>query len=106
MIIKNYAVKGSTFGTPPTGENVTVLTGATNGTIVKSLELNTGSSASVVNVIRRNNSNVVYSSIKVDLSAYNYVVLWEGFVVIPSGHTLIINADNSQVECVANVIEL
>ena len=39
---------------------------------------------------------------------YNYVTLWDSasFVVLPSGHKLIINADNDSVQVVANVVEM
>lgn len=108
MVIKNYKVKGSvtTSGTDPVFNDVEILTGSTQSTIVKALELNAGEEDSVVYIIRKDGSNTEYSRVKLDLTAYNYVILWEGFFVIPSGHKLILNADSNYVECIANVVEM
>lgn len=107
MNVTNYKVKASlTNSNPPVGVDTLILTGASNSTIIKSLELISGSEQSIVNVFRKDSSGNVYGTIKVDLTAYNYVMLWEGFIVIPAGHELYVNADSNQVEAIANVVEL
>lgn len=107
MIITNYKVKATlTTSNPPTGVDTLVLTGANNSTVIKSLEIISGNEDSIVNVFRKDENNTPYGNIKLDLSAYNYVMLWEGFIVIPNGHSLWFNADSIQVEAVANVVEL
>ena len=108
MVIKNYAVNGAIqmVSEVPVGQDVIVLTGKLNGTIVKTLELNCKTEGSIINIIRKNQDNQVYSTIKIDLLPYQYVLLWEGFIVIPYNHKLIINADSELLECVANVVEM
>lgn len=109
MVIRNYKVKGSVTipsAGEPTANDVEILTGSAKSTIVKSLEINAGSEDSIVYVIRKDDTNTEYSKIKLDITAYNYVVLWEGFFVIPSGHKLILNADSNEIECIANVVEM
>lgn len=91
---------------PPAGADVLILTGAENSTILKSLEIIAGTENAIVNVFRKDTAGTVYGNIKLDLTAYNYIMLWEGFIAIPSGHTLSINADSSQVEAIASVVEL
>lgn len=108
MVIKNYVAKGSIqlVNEEPTGIDVAVLTGKLNGTVIKTLEINAGDEGSIVNIIRKDQDNATYSTIKVDIPPYNYVLLWEGFIVIPYNHKLILNADSEKLECIANVIEL
>lgn len=110
MVIRNYAVKGltTTIAEEVVGQDVEVCIGSTNYTIVKSLEISTSDTASIVFIKRANESGTVYATIKVDMVEYNYVTLWDSasFVVLPSGHKLIINADNDSVQVVANVVEM
>lgn len=123
MLIKSYSVKGSvnipnesssssdsssslSSGSEVIVNDVEILIGSTKSTIVKSLEINAGSEDSIVYIIRRDGSDNEYSKIKIDLKAYNYAILWEGFVVIPYGNKLILNADSNEVECIANVVEM
>lgn len=107
MQVTNYHVKAAvTSSNPPTGADVLILTGAGNSTVVKSLEVISSSENAIVNVFRKDSDGNVYGNIKLDLMAYNYVMLWEGFIAIPSGHQLFINADSQYVEAIANVVEL
>ena len=57
-------------------------------------------------MIRKNSSDVEYINTKVDMVANNYVVLWDGFVVIPAGHKLVIRAAADDLVCVANAVEM
>ena len=107
MLVTNYHVKATlTSSNPPSGEDVLILTGSENSTVIKSLEVISGSESSIVNVFRKDSSGNIYGNIKIDLTAYNYVMLWEGFIAIPQGHQLFINADSQYVEAVANIVEL
>lgn len=100
MRITNYHVV-------TTGEPVRILTGDSNSTVIKSLELMAGSNEGTVSIYRRDSSvvPVKYGEIKVNLEEDNYLMLWEGFICIPSGHTLWIDSDVSGIEAVANVVE-
>lgn len=107
MIVTNYKVKASlTTSNPPAGVDTLILTGSENSTVIKSLELISGTESSIVYVFRKDSDGNTYGSIKVDLKANNYVMLWEGFIAIPFGHTVYLNADSDQVEAVASVVEL
>ena len=107
MIVTNYKVKASlTNSNPPVGVDTLILTGGENSTVIKSLELISGTEPSIVYIFRKDSKNNVYGTIKIDLKANNYVMLWEGFIAIPPGHTVYLNADSVQVEAVANVVEL
>lgn len=101
MEILNYHV--STTGNP-----VQILTGSANSTVVKSLEIINGDSDAVVKIYRKDNSNapVKYGEITVNLESYNYLMLWEGFIAIPEGHTLWIYSTTTGIEAVANVVEI
>ena len=83
-----------------------ILTGAENTTVVKSLEVISGAENAIASVFRKDPDGNVYGSIKLDLTAYNYVMLWEGFISIPPRHQLFINANSQYVEAIANVVEL
>ncbi len=100
MNITNHHVK--TDG----GVETLVLTGSGGSTVIKSLELISGSDAAVVDVVRKDADDAEYGRIRVNLTAYNYVMLWEGFVVIPNGHKLYVSSDSHLIEAVANVVEL
>lgn len=107
MIVTNYRVKASlTNSNPPLGLDTPILTGVENSTVIKSLELISGTESSIAQIIRRDENGNTYGSIKVDLKANNYIMLWEGFIVIPANHTVFLNADSNQVEAVASVVEL
>lgn len=102
MKILNYHV--STTGNP-----VKILAGSTNSTVIKSLEIiNNGNSDAVVKIYRNDNSTslVKYGEITVNLESYNYLMLWEGFIAIPEGHTLWIESPTTGIEAVANVVEI
>lgn len=100
MRITNYHVVTN-------GEPVRILTGDTNSTVIKSLELISGSTQGEVSIYRKDASisPVKYGEIKVNLEENNYIMLWEGFICIPSGHTLWIESNVVGIEAVANVVE-
>ncbi len=95
-----------TTDTPAVGTDVTVLTGASNATLVLSLEVIAGEDPAVVKIIRKNAEGTPYATIKLDMTAYNYLMLWDDKLrVIPAGHTLVLNADSPAISVVANVME-
>lgn len=95
-----------TSGQTIVGVQIPLLTGVSNGTIVKTLEIISGESSSILHIIRKDAAENVYADIKVDLKANDYLVLWEGFFIIPYQHKLIISADSDDINVVANVIEM
>ena len=105
---RNYYANGQLNNNSevPAGAEVTLLTGGTNGTVVKTLEISTQNESCYVEIIRKTSLGTEYSRIKVDMKAYDYLVLWEGFFVIPSGHTLSFVADSEYCTVIANVVEL
>ena len=102
MNILNYHV--STEGNNP----VKILTGSNGSTVIKSLEIINGDVDSVVKIYREDSSvnPAKYGEIVINLESYNYLMLWEGFIVIPEGHSLWIYSDRLDIEAVANVVEL
>ena len=103
FIISNKVVHGQASGGE--AQEVRLLSGAQGSTIVKSLEIVTGPESCVVEVIRKNSSSVAYATVKLDMKAYDYLVLWEGFFVIPYGDSIWIKAESSQCTVIANVVE-
>ena len=104
-------------GTSLVANNVLLLTGAGMGTVMKSLELISGDESCIVHVIRTdgteldNTSNndiasASYATIKVEMKPNDYLVLWEGFFVLPSNHRLYFNATSSSCRAVVNYVEL
>lgn len=87
-------------------EAVLLLTGVSNSTIVKSLELINGDESSTAYIIRKNEEGVIYSNIRVDLKANDYLLLWQGFFVIPQGHTIYFACNSLQTKIISNVVEL
>jgi len=85
------------------GGNFSMLVAGSNlGTIVKSLELIGGSEACNVTIARAHSNQStppsdsdIYASIVVNLKANDYLVLWEGFFVIPSGDGIYVKSDAS-----------
>lgn len=120
---KNYRASGvvETGGEgSPVSQNVLLLAGTSNGTIVKSLEIITEDESSIVHISRveppvggfsdppteaeiEGNS---YASVKVDMKAHDYLVLWEGFFVVPANHRLYIKSTSTLCTVVANVVEM
>lgn len=120
---KNHTINGvATIGGDgsPVSQNVLLLTGASNGTIVKSLEIITKDESSIVHINRaqpptggfssptteeeiETNS---YATIKIDMKAFDYLVLWEGLFVIPANHRLYVKSTSTLCTVVANVVEL
>jgi len=101
----------------PTAKSTMLLTGTLKGTIVKSLEIMTGNESCYVEIIRTsgnegNNpteeeiSQNSYATIRVDMKANDYLVLWEGFFVIPPNHRLYFKSDSTQCKAVVNYVEM
>lgn len=95
-------------------DNVLLLTGASMGTVMKSLELISGNEACIVHVIRTDGTepsiNEVasrsYATIEIEMKANDYLVLWEGFFVLPYNHKLYFNATSNFCRAVVNYVEL
>jgi hypothetical protein len=103
-----------------------LLTGASKGTIVKSLEIMTGNESSYVEIVRTNGNEGAYvpsssgsyptfenalksneyATIRIDMKANDYLVLWEGFFVVPSGHRLYFRSDSTLCKSVANYVDV
>ena len=108
-------VNGS--GGDAVANNVHLLTGASMGTVMKSLELISGNEPCIVHVIRTNGTesdnasieavaNASYATVEIEMKANDYLVLWEGFFVLPSSHRLYFNATSSLCRAVVNYVEL
>lgn len=83
-----------------------LLTGVTQGTIVKSLQLVNANESCTAYVIRKDNDGNTYSSIRVDLKANDYLILWQGFFVIPFNHSIWFSCDSLGCKIIANVVEM
>ena len=105
-------VNGS--GGDAVASNVHLLTGASMGTVMKSLELVSGNEACIVHVIRTDGTEPSidevasrsYATIEIEMKANDYLVLWEGFFVLPSNHKLYFNATSNFCRAVVNYVEL
>ena len=105
-------VNGS--GGDAVANNVHLLTGASMGTVMKSLELISGNEPCIVHVIRTNGTepsidevaSKSYATIEIEMKANDYLVLWEGFFVLPSNHKLYFNATSNFCRAVVNYVEL
>ena len=106
------SVTGS--GTGLVANNVHLLTGASMGTVMKSLELVSGNEACIVHVIRTDGTESSidevasrsYATIEIEMKANDYLVLWEGFFVLPYNHKLYFNATSNFCRAVVNYVEL
>ena len=106
------SVTGS--GTGLVANNVHLLTGASMGTVMKSLELVSGNEACIVHVIRTDGTessidevaSASYATIEIEMKANDYLVLWEGFFVLPYNHKLYFNATSNFCRAVVNYVEL
>lgn len=85
---------------------VLLLTGVSGSTIVKSLQLINSDESCTAYIIRKNENDLIYSSIRVDLKANDYLILWQGFFVIPSGHSIWFSSNSLGCKIVANVVEM
>ena len=105
-------VNGS--GGDAVASNVHLLTGASMGTVMKSLELVSGNEACIVHVIRTDGTEPSidevasrsYATIEIEMKANDYLVLWEGFFVLPYNHKLYFNATSRFCRAVVNYVEL
>lgn len=105
LALKNYSGTGSING--DTINEVVLLIGASNGTIVKSLQIITGNESCHLKIKRKkNNSNIPYAVIEIELKANDYLLLWQGFFVISNGDILSFQADSNFCTLVANVVEM
>jgi hypothetical protein len=106
------SVTGS--GNDAVANNVHLLTGASMGTVMKSLEFISGNESCIVHVIRTDGTessieqvaSTSYATIEVEMKANDYLVLWEGFFVLPSNHKLYFNATSSSCRAVVNYVAL
>lgn len=104
LLFKNYSVSVDDIN-----QEKLLLNGVANSTVVKSLEIISGDQACTVSVIRKKNVNNIlqqYATIKTDLKSYDYLLLWEGFFVIPNGHSIYISCNSKKCKVIANVVEL
>lgn len=99
---KNYSKKLTSLSQ----EGIVLLTGASGGTVVKSLQVINSNQSCTINVIRKDNSGYEYANVRVDLKANDYLILWQGFFVIPKGHLLCFNCSVLDCTIIANVVEL
>ena len=105
-------VNGS--GGAAVASNVHLLTGASMGTVMKSLELISGNEPCIVHVIRTDGTepsidevaSASYATIEIEMKANDYLVLWEGFFVLPYNHKLYFNATSNFCRAVVNYVEL
>lgn len=105
-------VNGS--GGDAVASNVHLLTGASMGTVMKSLELISGNETCIVHVIRTDGTessidevaSKSYATIEIEMKANDYLVLWEGFFVLPYNHKLYFNATSNFCRAVVNYVEL
>lgn len=105
-------VNGS--GGDAVASNVHLLTGASMGTVMKSLELISGNEPCIVHVIRTDGTELSidgvasksYATIEIEMKANDYLVLWEGFFVLPYNHKLYFNATSNFCRAVVNYVEL
>lgn len=105
---KTYFAKGSVTvdGLTVTMNDVQILAGAANDTIVRSLTIiNNAAADSVVYIKRADTFGSVYFSIKVFLPPGQSRVLWDDFIVIPEGHKLIMASDSDDTEVVVSCFE-
>ena len=86
------------------GDYIDVLSGKQNGTIIKSLQLINGDQSCTVNVVRKN-AGGQYDNVRVDLKANDYLILWQGFFVIPYNHVLSFKS-TSKCTIVVNAVDL
>ena len=109
------SVTGS--GGDAVANNVLLLTGASMGTVMKSLELISGNEPCIVHVIRTDGTELdnasieavasaSYATIEIEMKANDYLVLWEGFFVLPYNHKLYFNATSRFCRAVVNYVEL
>ena len=108
-------VNGS--GGDAVANNVLLLTGASMGTVMKSLELISGNEPCIVHVIRTDgtepdNASIdevaskSYATIEIEMKANDYLVLWEGFFVLPYNHELYFHATADFCRAVVSYVEL
>lgn len=104
MHITNY--KSKALVSSGNAQEVELLEGVSASTIIKCLEVIAGAGEAVIEVYRKKTDGTLYGKIVLNLAASDYVLLWEGFVVIPAGEKLYFKADSPDVELVASVVEL
>lgn len=105
LSFRNYSKTGNINGI--NAEQMLLLTGASGGTIVKSLQIITGNESCYIEIIRKTSSEASpYATIKLELKANDYLLLWQGFFIIPNNHLLTFKTDSNKCTVVANVVEM
>lgn len=108
MAYASYAAETEVISEEP--QDATLVTGATNGTLIRSLELSNPSGDPVVVTIRREDGQatpVTYAQFMVRVDSGDYLILWEDSqVFLPAGHALIISGEADGVQAVANCWEV
>lgn len=99
---------GTTSVVSEVPQAVTILTGAANGTLVRSLEIsNPTESSGVVTVKRVDASDNEYGVFSLRVGISDYLIMWENCqVFVPYGHELVIEGDIDGIEAVANCWEI
>lgn len=108
IVSKTYFAKGSVTidGLNVTMNDVLIMTGAVNDTIIKSLTvINNDTTDSVVYIKRRDASDVVYQTIKIFLPANQSRILWDDFHVLEEGHDLVLQSDSNDTEVIVSCYE-
>lgn len=108
MNLKSYNTQSTVTDDVP--DSVLLLTGAFNGTIVRSLEITNPTDEQVVVSISRQDAEIIpgtYGAFTLTLEPSDYVLLWVGCqVVVPFGHTLLVSAAVAGIRFVANTVEV
>ena len=100
---KNYHAKNQNNN----NDNLTqILIGSSQGTIVKSLQVINGDQSCTLHVIRKDEGANTYADVRIDLKANDYLILWQGFFIIPYNHTLNFSCTSLNCTMIANVVEL
>lgn len=85
---------------------VTLITGAVNGTVIRSLEISNTSGVEATVYINRFDDEVSpneYGAITLILDNNDYVILWsDSMICLPEGHTLVVSSNQEDVSFVAN----
>ena len=98
-----------TTGATPVSPAVLV-TGGTNKSVIRSLEICNNSDEAAIVVVRRQDAEVepnIYGKMTMTLEAGDYVCVFvDSQVILPAGHELQVGSDQDDVEIIANVIDL
>ena len=106
MTYASYSGASSVVSEVP--QEVTLLTGATNGTLIRSLEIsNPTENAGVLTIKREDASSDEYGEFSISVASGTYIILWEDCqVFVPYNHDLIVVGDVDGIQVVANCWEI